>query len=201
MYKKSWKDKGGISAILAALIAVVVVVAIVLVAMVATGMIYIQGLTPSGYDPGAHDQNTNTTNTIKGYLSASIVVRYINPVGYWNAMSFSFKVGSLTGSLVAVPVTAQFWAHWFDWTTYNIRGVVKFELTQPGFLYDSGKISVSYQGQLGNGITSTQTDDINVVWANGPAIREHGTYQLTAWLYDGGQPDKIADTMSINVAL
>jgi hypothetical protein len=131
--------------------------------------------------------------SILGYVAATVTVKLDNSAMF-DSLKLRFSPGSLTGNLQASPMGVNLFKG-FDMWSHDKSGKVQFQLTNPAFNYDTGKMSASWTGNVGGSSVSY----VDVSLPNGPAIKHHGTYQLSAWLYD--EANSLQDTITVSVNL
>lgn len=189
MYRRSWRDTKGLAAsVLAVIVMLILIIAVV---GVVVAWSYVNGDNQDVYIP--EDDGT----PIVGYLSAMVVVELDNRATF-GALVIRFLPNSLNGELVGAPVGGAEIFKIFDIWSHDVQGYVKFRLTNPAFNdYDTGWQKATFSGNVGGTIDNYKA--LNVNWPNGPAIRHHGTYSLSAQLYT--MDDKLWDTQTVNVDL
>lgn len=185
MYRKSWKDKSGLTTIVLAVFVILILAIAVLGVVVAWS--YVNGDNSDVYVPPDGDP-------IIGYVSASVRVDLDNRA-LLGGLVVRLAVDSLTAELQSVPTGGAQMFKMFDIWSHDVSGYVKFQLSNPGFAYDSGKQKALWSGNVGGGGLTALT----VAWPNGPAITHHGTYSLSAYLYDNS--NNLLDTQTMNVDL
>jgi len=187
MYKKSWKDKSGLTTVVLAVLVVLILVIATLGVVVAWN--YMNGDNTNVYVPPDEPDFP-----IIGYVSASVKVDLDNRALFSNLV-VRLAVGSLAGELQSTPTDGAQMFKVFDIWSHDVSGYVKFQLTNPAFSYDTGKQKALWSGNVGGGGLTTLTVD----WPNGPAIRHHGTYSLSAYLYDNS--NNLLDMQTMNLDL
>jgi hypothetical protein len=171
------------------IVAVIAIAIIVVIAAVAYAMTANLGDNDKPYVPPDEPDIT-----ILGYVSASVVVMLDNSE-LFGPLKLKFSAGSLTGDLQAQPTSGLNMFKGFDMWSHSKAGSVKFQLTNPGFSYDTGKMKTTFTGNVGGGSIA----NVGVDLPNGPAIKHHGTYQLSAWLYDDS--GAVQDTITKSIDL
>ena len=188
MNKRNWKkDKSGLTTVVLAVVLILILVIAALGVVVAWN--YVNGDNSSVYVPP-----DERDFPIIGYVSASVVVEVDNSA-LFGGTYIRLSDGSLSAELQSVPTGGAEIFKIFDIWSHDVSGTVKFQLTNPGFNYDTGKQKATFSTNVGGGELKT----ITVEWPNGPAVRHHGIYSLSAFVYDAG--GNLLDSISKSVDL